>query len=108
MTINGSGINVVLQNIAVNALGGTYGIQVLQAANVIGCAISNFVGRRPLFDGSQFEALRDTLVRGSSGVAAPGVWLSSKSRAVFERVHVVRNAGAGFRIEACCRRIDQG
>ena len=103
VTINGSGINVVLQNIAINALGGTYGIQVQQAASVdvIGCAISNFVGAGIYSTAANLNLLvRDTLVRGSSGVAAPGVWLSSASRAVFERVHVVGNAGVGIRIEA--------
>ena len=103
VTINGSGINVVLQNIAINALGGTYGIQVLQAASVdvIGCAISNFVGAGVYSTAANLRLLvRDTLVRGSSGGAAPGVWLSSQSRALFERVHVVGNAGVGIRIEA--------
>jgi hypothetical protein len=102
VTINGAGIKVVLQNIAINALGGTYGIRILQAAevNVSGCAISNFTGAGIYATAANANlSLRDTLVRGSRGAAAPGIWLAADMRATLERARVVRNAGAGVRIE---------
>jgi len=103
VTINGAGIKVVLQNIAINALGGTYGIRVLQAAevNVSGCAISNFTGAGIYATAANANlSVRDTLIRGSRGAAAPGIWLAADMRAVLERARVVRNAGAGVRVEA--------
>jgi len=96
VSINGAGIKVVLQNIAINALGGTYGIQVVQAAevDVNACTISNFVGAG-IFSAAANAKLnvRDSLVRDNNG---PGVWLAASTRTVLERVRVVRNASFGI------------
>jgi len=96
VTINGAGINVVLRNLAINALGGTYGVQVLQAANVdvIGCAISNFVGAGIYSTAANSKLLvRDTLVRDGIGF---GIGLFAPTRAVLDRVRIVRNGGEGI------------
>jgi hypothetical protein len=101
--INGAGIKVVLQNIAINALGGTYGVQVQQAAevDVNGCAISNFIGAGIYSIAANAKLnVRDTLVRDSTGVSAKGVWLAGSTRALLERVRIVRNGSDGVRAEA--------
>jgi hypothetical protein len=93
--INGAGIKVVLQNIAINALGGTYGIQVQQAAevDVNGCAISNFTGAGIYSTAANARLnVRDTLVRDGAG---PGIWLYGSTRAVLEWVRIVHNGSIG-------------
>jgi hypothetical protein len=103
VTINGAGIKVVLQNIAINALGGTYGIQVLQAAevDVNGCTVSNFVGAGIYSTAAGAKLnVRDTLVRDNNGPGAIGVWLAASMRAVLDHVRVVRNNADGIRVEA--------
>jgi hypothetical protein len=103
VTINGSGIKVVLQNIAINGLGGNYGILIQQAAqvDVNNCTISNFTlaGLYSIATNTQLN-VRDTLVRDNSSPGAFGIWLAAPTRAVLERVHVVRSGSDGIRAEA--------
>ncbi len=103
MTINGAGIKVVLQNIAINALGGTYGILLQNAAelDVNGCTVSNFTGAGIYSTAANAKLnVRDTLIRDNLGPTAPGVWLAASTRAVLERVRVLRNGSDGIRAEA--------
>jgi hypothetical protein len=110
VTINGAGITVVLQNLAINALGGTYGIQVLQAANVDvnGCAVSNFVGAGIYVTAGYALNVRDTLVRDNKGPGAYGIWLAAPERAVLERVQVVRSNSDGIHVEAGAAAVVRG
>ena len=106
VTISGSGIKVVLQNISINAVGAAdSGIDVLNAAEVdiVGCAISNFVGGG-IYAGSTGMKLvvRDTLVRDNVGISAfsgYGITLAAQMRATLERVRVVHNSNDGILLD---------
>ena len=103
VTINGAGIKVVLQNLAINGLGGNYGILLQQAAevDVNNCTVSNFAGAGIYSTAANATLIvRDTLVRDNAAPGGYGVWLAAPMRAVLERVRVVRNFGDGIRVEA--------
>jgi hypothetical protein len=103
VTINAAGIKVVLQNLAINGLGGTYGVLLQQAAEVDinNCTVSNFVGANIYSTAANTKlSVRDTLVRDSIGASAKGVWLIGSTRAVLERVRVVHSGSDGVRAEA--------
>jgi hypothetical protein len=101
--INGVGIKVVLQNIAINGLGGDFGVYLEQAAEVDinNCTISNFGVAGIMSIASNAElTVRDTLVRDiGSAAGTAGVSLGGSTRAVFERTRIVRS-GFGISVES--------
>jgi len=97
--INGAGIRVLLQNLALNGLGGNYGIIVQQADEVIvsNCSVSNFTLTGLATSSSTARLLvRDSVFRDNHQW---GIEVGGPASAAIESVRVERNTFDGIRVD---------
>jgi hypothetical protein len=94
ITVGTSGIVVVLQGLSINGIGGSFGIRILQDAEVhiINCTVANMTSEGILaFAGVVFVS--DSLLRDNAG---RGALINGPVSAVFERVRADNNDLAGI------------
>jgi len=102
VNVNAAGIKVLLQNLVINGLGGSFGVQLTQGAElyVNNCTIANFTfaGIYSIAAGSKLY-VKDTVVRDNVGPGGFGVWLAAGATADLERVRAASNGSDGIRVE---------
>jgi hypothetical protein len=96
VTIDGSGIAVVLRGLMINGLGGTNGITISNAATVRvdNCVVSNF-GGAGIFHTSGTLYVEDTTVHDNAGI---GIWSIGPVQANLHRVRMEQNLD-GIRVQ---------
>jgi hypothetical protein len=89
VTINGSGIKVLLRGLIINGLGGYNGVTISNAASVRieDCQISNLAGGG-IYHTSGSLSVANTLVRNNAGI---GIWSVGNVNASIERARIEAN-----------------
>jgi len=100
ITINGSGIDIVLRGLAINGVGGTEGIEFQTGATLMieRCVVSNFTNNGLRLDSGGAVSVADSAFVSNGG---DGISVSAPSLTVqIERTRMEANTANGMRIQA--------